>query len=150
MFTSLEMLPPVVPPGVEFRLIGINRSSLVVSVPVYGQRFVLFPALHAADATPQVGSDLLPGIQALTGGVFRGRCVTGGVTHGRTRVKDLFASGLRDVTIVIGLFLRFQQTYCHRVKTRHGPTALDDACVSLGVGLRSESEEVRGFPVDRR
>jgi len=59
-----QPLAVVVPPGVQFRLVGENGGARFVVMAANGQAFA-FPTPNGAFVTPQVGGDLLPRIQPI-------------------------------------------------------------------------------------
>ena len=54
-------------PRVEVGPKGVDRTQLVVDVPLDGHALALLPALHRLDVTVQVGRDFLPRIQPVMG-----------------------------------------------------------------------------------
>ena len=52
-------IPPSCP-GVDFRAVRVDRTDLVVLVPVNGHAFPFLPALHGRDVPVEVCRDLLP------------------------------------------------------------------------------------------
>ena len=59
-------LTPSRQPYINLRFERIDRTALQMSVPVDGQTFGRFPALHRTNGSLQVSSDLLPRVQMVS------------------------------------------------------------------------------------
>src|SRR5262249_60425209 len=57
------------PPFIQLGFVGIRNRTVRPGMAMNRQAVGLLPALHGADVPPQVGRDLLPGLQAVTIGV---------------------------------------------------------------------------------
>src|SRR5579863_4271615 len=55
------------PPGVQVRFVGENRSQLALGEAAHRQSQVLFPTLDGSNLFLEIGGDLLPGVQAVVG-----------------------------------------------------------------------------------
>ena len=60
----LQMLTPVLPPGVDLSFVGVNACLLLMEMPVDWQAFP-FPAPHCAFAAFEIAGNLLPRIEAI-------------------------------------------------------------------------------------
>ena len=58
---------PTFTPGIELRLVGVDRTEFLVRLPVNREALLLFPASHRTHAAIQVDGDLLPRLEATLG-----------------------------------------------------------------------------------
>jgi hypothetical protein len=70
-FQLLETGVAIVPPGIQLRFVGVDTRSLLMSMTINRQAFLL-PATNGSFAMFQVGGDFFPGIEAVFGRRLRG------------------------------------------------------------------------------